>query len=432
MHLSREMRRFEMEDLSSRRGDRRRSTAGRVSKVLRTSELPSVCSLPLLTYDRIDQMSIISANSLRTIFRHQWTLSACSLIATLSTFASGLDETQSIQLTDQKPAIVQGEAVPEMAKDISRIYQSRDGCHWFASRSEGVFRYDGNTITRFSTKDGLPGDDVDGIQEDKHGNLYFNTDHGVSKFNGRTFATLEPITGGEWKNQPDDLWFSGVQDSGVVYRYDGQTLHRLAFPKTKAGDQHYVDFPRAKFPNAKFSPYDVYTIFKDSKGNLWFGTAVLGACRYDGTSFKWIPEEELQNGSFGTRSIFEDKDGRFWFSHTRHRYAIDEDAAIDQGNLSQWYKKEKGIGDIGRHKQGDYEVFISSTLGDDRALWMANLNGVVWRYDGERMTSYPVMENGKRHWIFSIYNDTQGVIWLGTQAHGVYRFNGTSFEKFRP
>ncbi|MDX1930761.1 MAG: two-component regulator propeller domain-containing protein [Pirellulaceae bacterium] len=325
-----------------------------------------------------------------------------------------------------------GEVVAEMAKDIFHVFQSRDGCHWLASRSEGVFRYDGKTITRFSTKDGLPGRDVKGIQEDMHGNLFFNTDQGISKFDGRSFATLEPIAAGEWKKQANDLWFSGVQDSGSVFRYDGQSLHRLELPRTKAGDQHYVDFPRSKFPNAKFSPYDVYTIFKDSKGNLWFGTAVLGACRFDGKSFKWIPEEELQNDSFGTRSIIEDEDGRFWFTNMRHRYAVNDGAEVGQDTASLWYQKEKGIGDISGYNQVDYEVFISSELGNDGALWMANLGGVVWRYDGKSMKQYPVNENGERHWIFSIYKDRQGMLWIGTQDNGVYRFNGVAFEKFRP
>jgi ligand-binding sensor domain-containing protein len=331
---------------------------------------------------------------------------------------------------DQKPAVAKGEIVSEMAKDLWHVFQAKDGRHWFASRTEGAFRYDGKTITRFTKKDGLAGDDVGGIQEDKSGNIYFSTDQGISKFDGRSFTTLETKAAGEWKNQPDDLWFGGGQDSGVVYRYDGKSLHRLAFPRTKAGDD--ATLPRDKFPNAKYSPYDVYTIFKDSKGHLWFGTAVLGACRYDGKSFTWIPEEELQNGSFGTRSIIEDKDGKFWITNTLHRYAIDRGAAVGQGDKSQWYKKEKGIGDLSGRKQGEYDVFMSSTRGDDGAMWIAILDGMVWRYDGKTMTHYPVTENGKHHWIFSIYKDNQGVLWLGTQAHGAYRFSGKSFEKFRP
>ncbi len=327
---------------------------------------------------------------------------------------------------DRQSSPHQGETVSEMPKDVGHVFQAKDGRHWFASRTEGAFRYDGKTITRFTKKDGLAGDGVGGVQEDKSGNLYFSTNRGISKFDGQSFTTLEqPKSTGEWKLQPDDLWFSGGQDTGVVYRYDGKSLHRLAFPKTKAGDA--ATLPRDKFPNAKFSPYDVYTIFKDSKGHLWFGTAVLGVCRYDGKSFNWIPEQELRNANFGLRSIFEDKDGQFWFSNTLHRYAVDLPV-----HDSPWYRKEKGIGEVSGHKQDEYSHFMSSTLGDDGAMWMAILGGVVYRYDGKSMTRYPVTENGKHHWIFSIYKDRQGVLWLGTQAHGVYRFNGKSFEKFKP
>lgn len=360
----------------------------------------------------------------------QRTLIALSFIAAMSTWASGEDKTTSTKLANQEPAAAKGEPVSEMAKDLGHVFQAKDGCHWFASRTQGAFRYNGKTITRFSKNDGLAGNDVGSIQEDKSGNLYFSTGQGISKFDGRSFTTLESKATGEWKIAPDDLWFAGGQDSGAVYRYDGNLLHRLAFPKTKAGDD--ATLPRDKFPNAKYSPYDVYTIFKDSKGHLWFGTAVLGVCRYDGESFSWIPEEELRNGSFGTRSILEDKDGKFWFTTTLHRYAIDPDAAGGQGDAAPWYKKEKGIGDLGGIKQENYESFMSSVIGDDGAMWMAILGGAVYRYDGKSIDPYYIKQDGKHHWIFSIYKDRQGVLWLGTQAHGAYRFNGKSFEKFSP
>jgi ligand-binding sensor domain-containing protein len=220
--------------------------------------------------------------------RHVLPMLALSLITAPPACAAGQDKTPSTKLADQKPTVAKGEVVSVMAKYLGHVFQAKDGRYWFSSRTEGAFRYDGKTITRFTSKDGLPGDDIGGIQEDKSGNLYFSTGKGISKFDGRSFTTLELKAAGEWKIQPDDLWFAGGQDSGVVYRYDGKSLHRLAFPKTKAGDD--ATLPRDKFPNAKYSPYDVYTIFKDSKGHLWFGTAVLGTCRYDGKSFTWIPE----------------------------------------------------------------------------------------------------------------------------------------------
>lgn len=247
---------------------------------------------------------------------------------------------------------------------------------------------------------------------------------------------MKPSAAGEWKKQPDDLWFTGGQDSGVVYRYDGQTLHRLPIPRTKLGEDMIARYPRDKFPNVRHLPYDVYSILKDSKGDLWFGTGNLGAVRFDGKSHAWISEKEhtwLADGAmFALRSIIEDKDGKFWFTNTLHRYAVDRSDAPGQDNASPWYRKEKGIGNPNGHKQGEYDYFMSSTLGDDGAMWIAILGGGVWRYDGKNMTHYPVTSDGKPHWIFSIYKDNQGVLWLGTQAHGAYRFNGKTFEKFKP
>jgi hypothetical protein len=54
----------------------------------------------------------------------------------------------------------------------------------------------------------------------------------------------------------------------------------------------------------------------------------------------------------------------------------------------------------------------------------------VWRYDGEHVTHYPVRCDGEDIWVFSIYRDRPGALWLGTHEHGVYKFNGTAFEPF--
>jgi len=213
----------------------------------------------------------------------------------------------------------------------------------------------------------------------------------------------------------------------MVYRYDGKLLHRLELPKTKAGDEHIAEHPRTKYPNIKYSPYDVYSIFKDSKGNLWFGTALLGVCRYDGKSFAWIPESELRNGSFGTRSIIEDKDGKFWFSNIVHRYDVD---VSDSAGPS--FRKEKGIRDANDPNRVPFGGIMSSTVDSTGALWMATYGEGVWRYDGKNLTHYPVKAGDKTITLFSIHKDNQGVCWLGTHHEGAYKFNGATFEKFRP
>src|SRR5262245_1635524 len=81
--------------------------------------------------------------------------------------------------TDQKPTVAKGVTVSEMPKNLGHVFQAKDGRHWFSSGSEGAFRYDGKTITQFTKKDGLAGDGVGGVQEDKSGNLYFSTNGGI-------------------------------------------------------------------------------------------------------------------------------------------------------------------------------------------------------------------------------------------------------------
>jgi ligand-binding sensor domain-containing protein len=353
----------------------------------------------------------------------------------------------------QQPAhstIAKGETVKELGNNLWYVFQARNNDYWFGSNGDGVYRFDGKTITHFTTKDGLLGNTVRGIQEDKSGNIYFTTIQevftppdpkpaypaGISRFDGKAFRTL-PLPGSTspdsaWKLEPDDLWFAGGQDSGEVYRWDGETLHRLKMPKTKIGEEHIAKHPRLKFPNARFSPYDVYTIFKDSKGSVWFGTGNLGALRFDGKSLAWIAEDEftwLNDGAmFALRSIIEDKDGKFWFTNTLHRYDVYRGGSASQAKGVISYKKEKGI-DNGTD---DDDYFMSAIKDKNGDLWMSTYGAGVWRYDGKNMTHYPVMAGNTPITVFAIYKDNRGDLWLGTHERGVYKFNGKTFEKFRP
>jgi hypothetical protein len=63
---------------------------------------------------------------------------------------------------------------------------------------------------------------------------------------------------------------------------------------------------------------------------------------------------------------------------------------------------------------------------------MATYGGGAWRYDGKSMTQYPVKDGSKDAWMVSIYKDNRGDLWLGTNESGAYRFNGKTFEKFKP
>lgn len=326
-----------------------------------------------------------------------------------------------------KPPAEAGEPVTELSARIWVGFQARNNDYWFGSDGQGAYRFDGKTIVRFTTKDGLSGDRVREFREDKSGDILIGTLSGISKFDGKGFVTLAPVEskGLEgWRLDPADLWFKGDSMVDGPYRYDGRTLHHLKFPKSDHEDEH-----RRRNPNPPASPYGVYTIYEDSRGHLWFGTTALGLCRYDGKSFGWMYERDLTEtpggGSFGIRSILEDGVGKFWINNTGQRYAI------SPGPGDVRYKKEAGVA-LQKAPGGEDPAWYNGISKDkNQNLWMSTFGGGVWRYDGEGLTNYPVKDGGKDALGVSIYTDNRGAVWLGTLGSGALKFNGKSFEKFR-
>jgi ligand-binding sensor domain-containing protein len=371
---------------------------------------------------------------LRRGLRAPWRL-ALALVLTLSASAAAQEgrstEAPEAQSTDGASARAAGtgQLVAELDPAILFVFQSRNGDRWFGSDERGVYRHDGKSLVNFTVADGLASNTVRGLQEDEAGSVYVTTYSGISKFDGQTFSRLRvSATSAEtdWKLRPGDLWFTAGQDTGAVYRYDGELLHRLTFPPTPEGEDLRARWSRDKHPNAKFSPYDVYVVFEDSKGSLWFGTNLLGACRYDGTSFAWLSDTELGNGSFGTRSIVEDREGLFWFGDPAHRYAVDLSGATPS------FRREDGLRETPEPRKPFHDRIISGALDRAGALWIATYGEGVWRLDGKTAVHYPVLDEEQGLTVFTIHEDNQGVMWLGTHKAGPYRFNGESFEKFKP
>lgn len=333
-------------------------------------------------------------------------------------------EKDTIIIQQQK---VIGDTVSALGNNIMVVYQDRKNNYWFGSWEDGLFRFDGKTILHFTVKDGLPHNRIEEIKEDESGNLYFNTSQGISKFNGQLFITLPEIESNEWKLQTGDVWFKGNKGP---YRYDGKVAHHLKLPK------HLLQDPNLEVdPKHSFSPYDIYTIYKDSRGNIWFGTAVFGACRYDGKSIDWISEEdvtELHDGpSNGVRSIIEDKDGYFWFN-TLYRYNVYGNRIPKSNSGEQpFYSREKGPGSLDRKNDGNLNEYLSIIKDNSNALWIVTYENGVWRYDGKSITHHVVQDKGIDITLFSIYKDNNGDLWLGTHSHGTYKFNGKTFEKFQ-
>lgn len=311
------------------------------------------------------------------------------------------------------------------------IFQDQKNNYWFGSNGNGVLHYDGKNLKRYTSQDGLVNNTIRGIQEDHLGNIYIQTPKGVSKYDGKTFTTLQPIisTSNQWKLEPNDLWFNFSEgDPNDIYRYDGASLFQLTIPRKNLNKAFGTEVKGLSFKNMNSSPYSVFGIDKDKAGNLWIGTVVAGAFRFDGESFLWFPEKELStlpDGRVpGVRSMLEDKNGYFWLSNFISKYKIN-----DQGE-SVNYEKLTGIEKSKGLPQNRLPYFNSGLSDKNGDLWMTTYTGGVWKYDGENLINFPVKDGDTEALLISIYKDNQGVLWLGTDNVGVFKFDGKTFVKF--
>ena len=181
---------------------------------------------------------------------------------------------------DYTISIFNGPTISKIDKNIRSIFQDKKGNYWFGTNGVGVYRYDGKTLIQFTEKDGLSNNQVQSIQEDNFGNIWFGTGlFGVSRYDGKSFTTLtnkenlqlSTNADNDWKIEPNDLWFYA---GGGVYRNNSNSLVYLPLDNSKNSQSLPYNLSR----------YAVYSILKDKKGNLWFGTQAQGVCHFDGKS----------------------------------------------------------------------------------------------------------------------------------------------------
>ena len=364
-----------------------------------------------------------------------------SCLLTLCVACSGQQQTYSTKkVSTEKPAIPIGTIASKLDSNIFVIFQDSKDHYWFGSNGQGLFHYDGTSIRQITSDDGLYDNRVREIQEDQFGNIYINTQGGISRFDGQMLKKMpmpdsaSPST--NWKLEAEDLWFKGDSRENGPYRLDlsadgaQSTIYHLEFQK------HYLEEAfLAEYPNSSYSPYGIYEIYQDSKGNIWLGTSNFGVCRFDGQTLSWLYEPHLTQigaASFGIRSIIEDRAGDFWFCNTHYRYVILPEDSISNGFHFIRYRKENGVSKSNGGQKEKYPYFMSVTADNNGDLWMSTYENGVWQYKAATLFHHPITKNGSIVNLISIYKDNHGVLWLGSQGSGVYRFNGWAFEPFLP
>jgi signal transduction histidine kinase/ligand-binding sensor domain-containing protein/CheY-like chemotaxis protein len=254
-------------------------------------------------------------------------------------------------------------------------------------------------FSNYNKLQGLKHDQIRNLIQDRLGNIWFSTDDGVTKFDGKYFSHYSTDQGlnnslilSVLQDSKNNLWFGTF--GGGVTRYDGRYFTNFT---TEEGLPNNI----------------VNSIYEDRSGNIWFGTGG-GATRYDGQNFT---QYSTATGlcSNDVRAIIEDLKGNFWI-------------ATNGGGISKFdgksfynYNTDQGL-----------PINYISTLFLDQAgnLWIGTSNRGALKFDGCYFTYFTEKEGLCSNYVKTIIQDDDGSIWIGTSENGISRYDGKYFTQF--
>ncbi len=309
-----------------------------------------------------------------------------------------------------------GDTVYQVIGEIRGIIQDSKNNLWFASNGNGVFKYDGKTITNYTEKHGLSSNYVWMAKEGKDGRIWFKTNirandvDAICSFDGLHFNTIQYDTNSiHYDFTKGELIFG--------YYFDGKLLSKIQLPHTS---------PIQNDDNIRHH-YDIFTTLKDKSGNVWFGTCTAGICKYDGEKFTWFDNKELGSA---TRDIYEDSHGILWTGNNGDGlFRYEGENFINFSREKNLHNPDFDKYPIG--KPGFMSRIWKITEDKHGNLWVATIDNGVWMIRKNAITNYTTKDGLPMDNIWTVYIDKQGKLWVGTEGAGVYIFNGKKFTEFK-
>ncbi|HEY4800358.1 MAG TPA: two-component regulator propeller domain-containing protein, partial [Bacteroidia bacterium] len=238
------------------------------------------------------------------------------------------------------------------------VFEDKEKNIWIGTSGSGLCRFNGNIFSHYSEKDGLPSNNVQGIDMDSLGTLWFGTSGGLVQMNLKSnepdckiFSVKEGLSGniilsvsaGKGKHNKN-LW-AAVSNAGVA-KYDGKKFVNLS--ETDG------------LPNNS-----VYSIYVDKNGIVWIGSKD-GISRFDGVKFLNMDMESMKIPGKDVNAIMQDEHGNLWFG-------TGGGLAKYSGNGSiTTYDEVEGL----THKE--IKALAEDPFGN---IWIGTNNGGLYRFD---------------------------------------------------
>ncbi|NLI23871.1 MAG: SpoIIE family protein phosphatase [Bacteroidales bacterium] len=281
------------------------------------------------------------------------------------------------------------EGLPQ--NSVVAVFQDSKGYLWFGTQV-GIARFDGKSFRNYNISSGLCGNTVTSILEDKKGQLWIAShDGGVSVRKKEVFYTLN-------------------KDSGLVSN-DIKSLYldseNSVWCLSESGISVISSNGITSFTDQNGLPHNnILAWFEDSKKRIWVGTQ-NGVAVYDGekwTSFTTEVAYQIEGRIESVVwAIAEDEKGKIWIGTQGGGVFV-----YDGKNFRHFTQKD-GL-------SGNY--VLSMAQAPDKTLWMGHFRQGLTHFDGEKFHAYAttLIPND---YILGIQFDHRGRIWARTLQSGV-------------
>ncbi|MBO1316946.1 two-component regulator propeller domain-containing protein [Acanthopleuribacter pedis] len=354
------------------------------------------------------------------------------------------------------------------------------GRMWVATQ-RGLYRLEGDRVTRFGKEQGLNSDRTYCLEQDIQGRIWVGGSEGVNVIDGETIHKAD--TAGNLpehgildieEDQQGEMWlataYGGIarmtpnlivhqtftQDDGLPNNntatllpdHDGNVWVGIE----SGGLVCFRNGPAITWTKKHGLPDDmVRTVLQSSDQQIWVGTD-SGLSRFNGKRFSTV--DLGINGS--VTALYDDGKGGLWvgiWDRALIHYQPETDAktiyepksglpataisAISadlEGNI--WIASRKGLI---RMRDGFFESFtvhnglptnlVTSLLIDrDGILWAGTRGGGLCRFENGNFTIYTRRDGLSSNQILALFQDETGTLWIGTSDNGLNRKTATGFE----
>jgi ligand-binding sensor domain-containing protein/two-component sensor histidine kinase len=277
----------------------------------------------------------------------------------------------------------------------------------------------------YTVADGLGHNNVNRIVRDSRGFLWFCTFEGLSRFDGYTFTTYgvthglrRPIVNDLLETRQGLYWVATAEG---LYRFNPKGIPQRA--STNGGPSSTNAMFTVYYPGDDSASNDILTLFEDSRGVIWCGTA-NGLYRLQEQNGKPLLSRTLLRPSNIDQSpdlidsIIEDKHGALWLGSGHGIYRL-----LPDGRTQHYSHEHNGLPSDEIH----------SLLEDrDGRLWVSTRDGglfvLVSDPDPSNMVVarlYTERDGLPRKWINQLFQASDGNIWAGSNA-GLIQFIKTA------